>query len=171
MSSKYPIFDLEAAIHLAKFAHSGQQDYSGQDYFLHPLIVMRSVPNATETEKMAAVLHDVVEDTKVSMGMLASLGCPPDVLEIVRLISRDKSDGKTYAQWIDSIATSGNVSAIKVKIADMTHNMSPERTKYLPPEKKGVTERYKKGIVVLMNALEQLEKKDGNSGVDTEKVQ
>lgn len=159
----YPIFNLEAAINLAKFAHTGQQDYSGQDYVFHPLIVMRSINNATEIEQIAAVLHDVVEDTKVTIDMLKALGCPQEAIDIIKLVSRDKNT-QTYAEFIENIANSENLSAIKLKIADLSHNMSPERTKHLPPEKKGVINRYQKAMIVLLNAQDkflQLEIKDG----------
>ncbi|MEW6490876.1 MAG: hypothetical protein AB1578_23560, partial [Thermodesulfobacteriota bacterium] len=52
---------LEDAIALAVSAHRGQVDKAGAPYVLHPLRVM--LPMESDTEKMAAVLHDVVEDT------------------------------------------------------------------------------------------------------------
>ena len=57
---------LDRAIHLATVAHTGQKrKYTGAPYIGHPLEVMgivQTVPHTTEM-LMAAVLHDVVEDT------------------------------------------------------------------------------------------------------------
>jgi GTP diphosphokinase / guanosine-3',5'-bis(diphosphate) 3'-diphosphatase len=54
---------LERAIEIAARAHAGQTDKAGQPYILHPLRVMLAVNSLPE--KMAAVMHDVVEDTNV----------------------------------------------------------------------------------------------------------
>src|SRR5260370_39001723 len=56
---------LEDAIALAMKAHLGQKDKAGEPYILHPLRVMfRLGWDAPEAAKIAAVLHDVVEDSK-----------------------------------------------------------------------------------------------------------
>lgn len=53
---------LELAIQLAAAAHNDQTDKAGQPYILHPLRVMLAM--ATEEERLAAVLHDVLEDCR-----------------------------------------------------------------------------------------------------------
>ncbi len=53
---------LEKAIALAVEAHRGQKDRAGAPYILHPLRMMARVE--TIQEKIVAVLHDVVEDTR-----------------------------------------------------------------------------------------------------------
>ena len=55
---------LERAIEIAAKAHAGQTDKAGQPYILHPLRVMRRVSD-TES-RIAAVLHDVVEDSEIT---------------------------------------------------------------------------------------------------------
>ena len=71
---------LDTAIILATKAHHGQKDKQGQTYILHPLRVMRSVLEhgssvTTNVENLAAVavLHDVVEDTPVTLEYLRSM--------------------------------------------------------------------------------------------------
>ena len=54
---------IERAVEIAARAHAGQVDKAGMPYLFHPLRVMLSV--STPEERMAAVLHDVVEDTPV----------------------------------------------------------------------------------------------------------
>jgi len=72
---------LERAIAIAAAAHAGQVDKAGQPYILHPLRVMLRV--ATEHERIAAVLHDVVEDTDVTLHTLAAEGFAPEVIAAV----------------------------------------------------------------------------------------
>ena len=56
-----PMSTLERAIQIAALAHAGQFDKAGQPYILHPLRVMFRMEE--EHERIAAVLHDVVEDS------------------------------------------------------------------------------------------------------------
>ena len=63
---------LERAIEIAAKAHTGQVDKAGQPYILHPLRVMLRVNSADE--RIAAVLHDAVEDTDVTLELLAEEG-------------------------------------------------------------------------------------------------
>jgi guanosine-3',5'-bis(diphosphate) 3'-pyrophosphohydrolase len=65
---------LERAIAIAAEAHAGQLDKADQPYILHPLRVLLRV--SSESERIAAVLHDVVEDTPVTLALLAAEGFP-----------------------------------------------------------------------------------------------
>src|SRR5687768_11464006 len=67
---------LERAIEIAARAHVGQVDKGGQPYILHPIRLMLKVK--TVSEQMAAVLHDVVEDTSVTFEVLAAEGFPDE---------------------------------------------------------------------------------------------
>lgn len=57
---------LAEAIHFAKLAHDGQFRTDGEEYFNHPFRVMLCIANYTRDEDVlcAAILHDVIEDTK-----------------------------------------------------------------------------------------------------------
>jgi len=55
---------LESAPEIAAAAHSGQQDKAGQPYILHPIRVLLTVK--TSDERIAAMLHDTVEDTAIT---------------------------------------------------------------------------------------------------------
>ena len=70
---------LERAIAIAAMAHEGQVDKAGMPYVLHPLRMMLSVD--TPEARMAAVLHDVVEDTAVTLDQLRAEGFPETVIE------------------------------------------------------------------------------------------
>jgi len=56
---------LDKAILIASTAHQGQMDKAGEPYILHPLRVM--LTRRTETERICAVLHDVIEDTNITL--------------------------------------------------------------------------------------------------------
>jgi (p)ppGpp synthase/HD superfamily hydrolase len=56
---------LDKAILVASTAHQGQIDKAGEPYILHPLRVMFT--RRTETERICAVLHDVIEDTNITL--------------------------------------------------------------------------------------------------------
>ena len=69
---------LERAIAIAAEAHAGQIDKAGEAYILHPLRLMLSLD--TEVERKVAVLHDVVEDSGITLEQLRAEGFGEDVL-------------------------------------------------------------------------------------------
>lgn len=112
---------LERAIQIAALAHAGQVDKAGQPYILHPLRVMLRVQE--ENERMAAVLHDVVEDTSVSLNQLASEGFAPQVIEAVEALT--KRPGETR---LEAAARAARHSVARVvKLADNAENMDLSR--------------------------------------------
>jgi (p)ppGpp synthase/HD superfamily hydrolase len=112
---------LERAIEIAASAHAGQTDKASQPYILHPLRVMLRV--GTEHERMAAVLHDVVEDTSVTLERLAEEGFPEPVLLAVQALT--KSNGESNLQAATRAAS--NSIARTVKLADNAENMDLSR--------------------------------------------
>ena len=109
---------LEKALQIAVESHAGQTDKSGQPYILHPLRLMMRM--ATETEKIVALLHDVVEDTPVTFDELEKMGFGPEVLEPLRLLTHDKT--VDYFEYLAAIRT--NPIARKVKLADLEDNLN-----------------------------------------------
>jgi (p)ppGpp synthase/HD superfamily hydrolase len=112
---------LEDAIALAAEAHRGQRDKSGQPYILHPIRVMLRCQ--TEAQRIAAVLHDVVEDTGRSFDDLRDLGYPPEILAALDCLT--KRDGEPYAAFVERAAS--DPIARVVKIADIEDNMDLRR--------------------------------------------
>ena len=112
---------LERAIEIAATAHTGQLDRSGQPYILHPLRVMLAVESVHE--RMAAVLHDVVEDSAITYDDLISEGFPTEVVEAVRALTRAKGGSR-----IDAAKKAvRNPIARVVKLADVADNMDMSR--------------------------------------------
>jgi GTP diphosphokinase / guanosine-3',5'-bis(diphosphate) 3'-diphosphatase len=108
---------LERAIEIAARAHAGQVDKAGQPYLLHPLRLMRAV--STTDERIAAVLHDVVEDTPVTLADLRAEGFPETVLTAIDALT--KRDGE--ARLIAAARAAADPVARNVKLADVTDNM------------------------------------------------
>lgn len=134
---------LEKAILIATKAHIGQLDKGGQPYILHPLRVMQSCNS--DLEKICAVLHDVIEDTNISLNELREEGFSEEVLVILDLLT--KKEQEDYSTFIDRIST--NETACRVKIADLQDNMNLSRIKSPSIEDKKRVEKY-------MDALERL---------------
>lgn len=88
---------LTDAIALSEFAHRNQVDKAGLPYIEHPKRVLAKVQaqGALPYVQMAAVLHDVTEDTAFTPAMLLELGIPESAVEIVKLLDRDISK-KSY---------------------------------------------------------------------------
>jgi len=113
--------DLEEAIRIAAEAHRGQKDSDGAPYLLHPLRVMLSV--RTDAERMAAVLHDVVEDTAWTLYDLRARGFPPEVLDAVDALTR--RPGEEYDAMVERAAA--HPVARRVKLADLEDNLDLRR--------------------------------------------
>jgi (p)ppGpp synthase/HD superfamily hydrolase len=113
--------DLEDAILLAANAHRGQTDKAGAPYILHPLRMMLRMQ--TDAERMAAVLHDVVEDTPWTLDGLRAEGFPDEVMEAVDRLTR--REGEPYDDFMRRAAE--HPIARRVKIADLEDNLDVRR--------------------------------------------
>ena len=111
----------DKAIQIAVSAHVGQVDKAGQPYILHPLRVMFSVE--TPHERLAAVLHDVVEDTEITIDDLADEGFPTEVLDAIQALTKLKGESRLDA----AMRAVRNPIARKVKLADLADNMDMSR--------------------------------------------
>ena len=112
---------LDKAVSLAAQAHLGQTDKAGAPYILHPLRVMFRCRSAAAM--MAAVLHDVVEDTPVTLADLRSQGFPEEVVRAVGCLTRLADE--TYEAFIERVKT--DPVALEVKVADLEDNMDLRR--------------------------------------------
>ena len=112
---------LERAIVLSAQTHAGQVDKAGQPYILHPLRVMLAV--TTPDERIAAVLHDIVEDTTVTFADLQREGFSTDVVDAVRALTKTTGEGRIAA----ANRAAANPIARRVKLADVADNMNLAR--------------------------------------------
>ena len=116
---------LSDAIALAAVAHGNAMDKSGQPYITHPIRVMVRCGEYGLHSQMAAVLHDTVENTWVTLDLLRTIGFPHDVIEAVDAISRRKAQHESYEQYI--LRCSRNSMAALIKLADIDDNSDPRR--------------------------------------------
>ena len=112
---------IERALQIALWAHRGQVDKAGQAYILHPLRIMLRLGG--ESEKVTALLHDVVEDSDITMEHLRGLGFADEVLTALDCLT--KRDRELYDDFIGRVL--GNALAVKVKIEDIKDNMDLTR--------------------------------------------
>lgn len=108
------------ALRIAYDAHAGQLDKCGAPYIAHPLHVAEQMDDEAST--CVALLHDVVEDSDVTLDDLAR-EFPPEVVEGVRLMTHDPE--VDYLDYVRAIR--GNPLATKVKLADLAHNSDETR--------------------------------------------
>ncbi|SDH77223.1 HD domain-containing protein [Pseudomonas flavescens] len=112
---------LERAIAIAAAAHEGQLDKAGTPYILHPIKVMLRVDSVQA--RIAAVLHDVVEDSDVSLQALREEGFGEDVLRAIAALS--KIPGESYEAFIERAIA--DPIARQVKLADLRENSDLSR--------------------------------------------
>ncbi len=134
---------LEKAILIAVQAHRGQKDKNGKPYILHPISVMGKVK--TETEKIVAILHDVVEDTNWTFADLRNEGFPAEILEALECLT--KRDGEAYEDFIHRSAQ--NPLARRVKLADLEDNMDVRRMREVTEEDHVRLARYRRAWTLL----------------------
>lgn len=115
------------AINYAYQAHLGQYDKNGIPYIFHPYHVAEQMTD--EISVCAALLHDVVEDTDITIRML-EMEFPGDVVEAVRLLTHDPD--VPYMEYIENLKS--NNTARRVKLADLEHNSDSSRIPLNPDE-------------------------------------
>ena len=123
---------------LAAEAHRGQVYPSPEReaYICHPLRVMLSVES--ESQRIVAVLHDVVEDSPVTLDVLRQRWYAPDVVSAVDCLTRRPDE--TYDDYIERVAT--NKTACHVKLADLADNLANNRRLPPSPETRARIHRY-----------------------------
>ena len=109
------------ALALSFNAHKEQTDKSGLPYVYHPYRVAEQMKD--EVSVCVALLHDIVEDTDITLEDLKDSGFPPEVLAAVALMTHE--DGMPYFDYIRQIKT--NPVATAVKLADLRDNSNPDR--------------------------------------------
>jgi (p)ppGpp synthase/HD superfamily hydrolase len=95
-----------------------------------------------EEAKMAAVLHDVVEDTPVTLGDLRAEGFPETVVDAVEALT--KRQGESYEDFI--LRAAANEIARTVKLADLLDNCDLSRIPSPAPEDWERLIKYRKAI-------------------------
>jgi len=136
---------LEKAIAIAAKAHEGQTDKGGNPYILHPLRVMMKLQ--TNEERIAAVFHDLFEDTTVTPQNLEEESFTREIIDAVHALTKSKDES-----YDDFIARAKNNSiARNVKIADIEDNMDLSRIPAPAEKDYARVERYRRALKELLS--------------------
>ena len=130
----------ERAYEIAKKAHLGQVDKAGEDYIKHPEKVASFVE--TDEEKAVAYLHDVIEDTELTLEDLHEYEFSKEVIEAVDIITKKK--GEDYQSYLNSVKK--NKLARAVKLADLRHNSDLTRLTKVTEKDIERKEKYQRAI-------------------------
>jgi (p)ppGpp synthase/HD superfamily hydrolase len=133
---------LEDAIALAASAHRGQGYPTAalrrEPFILHPLRVLLRL--ATDEERTVAALHDVLEDTPITLDELRRQGYRPAILVAVDRLTR--RNGEPYAAYIERVAA--DPLARRVKLADLADNLAHNRDVDAPADERARVARYER---------------------------
>lgn len=113
------------ALEISTILFKGDTDKGGYPYVLHLLYVYGNVD--TKEEKVIALLHDVMEDKKVTKEELLDIGFPSKIVSDVEVLTRIKP--MEYTDYIDNIIKYGSKEALEVKLADLENNIDLTRIK------------------------------------------
>lgn len=113
------------ALKIAYAAHDGQTDKAGMPYIFHPYHLAEQMDD--EISVCVALLHDVAEDTAVTLESLAEI-FPQEIMEPLRLLTHKKDDD--YLEYVKALKQ--NPTAKKVKLADLAHNSDQSRFLGIP---------------------------------------
>jgi (p)ppGpp synthase/HD superfamily hydrolase len=125
------------AFNLAIKAHDGQLDKGGLPYILHPIRIAEQFND--EDFKIVSILHDIVEDTSVSMEEIynqfgTKVGDGVNAMTKTEKQSNGRAYSESYREYLDRVST--NRLAKQIKLADMIDNSSVRRMEAIPIEKR-----------------------------------
>ena len=138
---------------------NGKFDKSGIPYINHLLKVYEGVSDYQE--KIIALLHDVLEDTEITVLDLKNFGYDDEIISILLYLTKQK--GEYYPDYIERIINSENIHALNIKLSDLKHNMDITRIKNpTVNDYERVSKRYEPAYNKIKNKLDELikEKKE-----------
>ncbi len=133
----------KAAMKICFEAHKGQTDKSGMPYVLHPLHLAEQMTDEVST--VVALLHDVSEDTDITIEELSSYGFGKNITVPLDLLTR-RSD-VPYFEYIEKIKN--NPVARAVKLADLAHNSDLSRLEEVSEKDRERQQKYLRAIEIL----------------------
>jgi len=133
---------------LAAEHHHGQTDKAGHPYIHHVTAVAAALVDHGPEAVAAGLLHDIVEDTPVTLHDLVACGFPPAVVAAVDSVTR--REGETYLDMVRRAAA--DPLGRLVKLADNAHNSDPARLAVLDARVAGsLRDRYGRARRILLD--------------------
>jgi (p)ppGpp synthase/HD superfamily hydrolase len=130
------------ALKISFNAHKDQTDKSGMPYVYHPFHLAEQMDDEYST--CVALLHDVVEDTDMTLDELSEI-FPKEVTDAIAMMTHN--DSVPYLDYVREIKN--NPIAAKVKLADLKHNSDLTRLDVINNKALERVEKYKKAISIL----------------------
>lgn len=134
------------AMQLAYDVHSGQLDKAGVPYLFHIAHVAEQMPD--ECTAVAALLHDVMEDSSITEANLLSAGFLKEAIDAVCLLTHQS--GVPYLDYIRTIRA--NRVARAVKLADLAHNSDLSRLEHIDDAARRRSLLYAQAIAILQDS-------------------
>lgn len=131
------------ALGIAYRAHYGQKDKGGKPYILHPINV--ALKTKTKDAFIAALLHDVMEDSDYTADDLLKAGIPDHIVDALRLLTHEK--GTDYMVYVRGLKD--NEIAREVKMADIKHNSDLSRIPHVTEKDLNRVKKYKAAMALL----------------------
>ena len=141
------------AMKVAYKAHEGQTDRNGLPYIYHPFHLAQQMQ--TEDTCVVALLHDVIEDTDVTIEDLRGYGFTEAQLEAVKFMThippdKDMTEEERLEDYLDYVRRlKQNEIARTVKLADLKHNCDITRLNEVTDIDLKRREKYLKAIEIL----------------------
>jgi len=137
---------INKAIYWAKKYHGDQKRKSGEPYYSHPLEVAYMVSDyKLKTDVIvASILHDIIEDTEATAGMILDhFGWR--IVEMVDMLTRDRPDGSKISieEILNNAYKKGDKEVLLIKLIDRLHNMQTIGVKFLDKQIKESKETLK----------------------------
>lgn len=132
------------AMKIAYEAHKEQYDKGGVPYIFHPYHLAEQLDE--EYEICVALMHDVVEDTDITLEDIANAGFPQEVVDAVGLMTKNK--GEDYFEYVRRVKN--NSITRKVKLLDLKHNSDPTRLVNGKEKSEKQLEKYAKAKAILL---------------------
>jgi len=131
------------AMKLCYEAHKDQLDKSGMPYVFHPFHIAEQMQDEPTT--IVALLHDVVEDSDMTLSDLRDMGYDAEIIDALSLLTHEK--GVPYMEYVAKIKD--NPIAKAVKLADLRHNSDLSRLDSVSEKDLKRKEKYEKAILLL----------------------
>ena len=145
---------IDETISFITAAHGGPKGQGRHDYFHHPIDVMNRLPPGTDDDvRLAALLHDVIEDTAYTRSDLEQLGYSARTLDIVDVVTKS-GEALPYGARILKVIATANTGAMRLKLADIEANTDPKRLEKLPSDLRAkLAVKYDGAAAMLKEAL------------------
>lgn len=140
---------LKVAIEMAHEAHKNQKRFDGTPYILHLFRVMGK--QKTEVTRIIAMLHDIVEDTSITIDDLQNAGFESQIIDAIKLMTHDNTID--YDVYVNRMCVDRN--AIVVKMADLEDNLNMLEIPKLKPKDLERLVKYHRNWWNLKAALEK----------------